>query len=520
MSCTSRQVRFLLKSLLKNFEPGDFSNAHVGMLLYGMRSMQNDCNEVNAMLRLATSLITSSTEPMTPQGISSGFFGLQSMSDSHLLRRLCVALGSKLELCSSPFTGQEIGMCLHGLRGVGSETPEIRYLLDTLASKIRETECMQWSELCMALNGLRSMGGGKSLFIIEMETSSDIPYDLSRALSGCGSGRKKSLLPPSLHNLISALADKAEIAVQKPGVNISASSVSSAVYGLRGLSADSSAVRRILSALNLGLRASYSHDSFDCQNIGNILFGLQNMTARSSQVRRLLNTIADGISSSNCSINAQVVGNSLYGMQGLSSDVVEVRKVLKALSGKIRDMNIGGESSAENVFTGQNIGNALWGLRNMTSDYAEVREILAALLPHIRASTAVMSGQNIGNALYALNRMTDSYDEVRNILNVLAFKLLHSTESLSGLDVGMALFGLQNMETSTTEVQAILGILLHKIRTSNMVLQLSDLSLAIVGILRSSNWIKDDFLKILASRTKGMNITIIDENFYEDYVDN
>ena len=114
----------------------------------------------------------------------------------------------------------------------------------------------------------------------------------------------------------------------------------------------------------------------------------------------------------------------------------------------------------------------------------------------------------------------DLPNEVRNILNVLAFKLLHSTESLSGLDVGMALFGLQNMETSTTEVQAILGILLHKIRTSNMVLQLSDLSLAIVGILRSSNWIKDDFLKILASRTKGMNITIIDENFYEDYVDN
>ena len=59
------------------------------------------------------------------------------------------------------------------------------------------------------------------------------------------------------------------------------------------------------------------------------------------------------------------------------------------------------------------------------------------------------------------------------------------------------------------EVQAILGILLHKIKTSSCTLQLSDLSLAIVGILGSSSWIKDDFIRVLASRTTGMILTVL-----------
>ena len=58
-------------------------------------------------------------------------------------------------------------------------------------------------------------------------------------------------------------------------------------------------------------------------------------------------------------------------------------------------------------------------------------------------------------------------------------------------------------------MQAILGILLHKIKTSSCTLQLSDLSLAIVGILGSSSWIKDDFIRVLASRTTGMNLTVL-----------
>ena len=58
-------------------------------------------------------------------------------------------------------------------------------------------------------------------------------------------------------------------------------------------------------------------------------------------------------------------------------------------------------------------------------------------------------------------------------------------------------------------MQAILGILLHKIKTSSCTLQLSDLSLAIVGILGSSSWIKDDFIRVLASRTTGMILTVL-----------
>ena len=162
-------------------------------------------------------------------------------------------------------------------------------------------------------------------------------------------------------------------------------------------------------------------------------------------------------------------------------------------------------------------GNALWGLRNMSSEHVEVREVMAALLPHIERSSALLSGQNFGNALYAFNRMSDAFEEVRAILAALAFKLFRSSAELSGLDIGMALFGMRGMDASSTpEVQVLLGILLHKIRSGNHTLQLSELSLAIVGLLGSSPWIKDDFIRVLASRTAGMTLLTANDTPEDD----
>jgi len=47
---------------------------------------------------------------------------------------------------------------------------------------------------------------------------------------------------------------------------------------------------------------------------------------------------------------------------------------------------------------------------------------------------------------------------------------------------------------------------LHKIKRSNIQLQLKDLSMAIIGVLQTSDWIRDDYLNVLATKT---NITMI-----------
>jgi len=62
------------------------------------------------------------------------------------------------------------------------------------------------------------------------------------------------------------------------------------------------------------------------------------------------------------------------------------------------------------------------------------------------------------------------------------------------------------MDSNVLEVKILLGVLLHKIKRSNIQLQLKDLSMAIIGVLQTSDWIRDDYLNVLATKT---NITMI-----------
>ena len=143
----------------------------------------------------------------------------------------------------------------------------------------------------------------------------------------------------------------------------------------------------------------------------------------------------------------------------------------------------------------------------MTSDHAEVRGVLASLAFKIRESNKQMNGQNIGNALYSLHGMDDSIDEVKDVLAALAHKIATSTYPMSGLDVGMALYGMNSKDASSPEVRVILGALIYKIRHTDIVLPLRELSMAIIGTLKAAPWIRDDFLKVLASKSPGMKLS-------------
>jgi hypothetical protein len=196
----------------------------------------------------------------------------------------------------------------------------------------------------------------------------------------------------------------------------------------------------------------------------------------------------------------------------MSSENPSIRRAVEAIAIKIDDMlNVDDlrNTTSQNIdtftFSGQEIGNSLWGLRNMTADHPEIRHILRSLAVRIRQSPALMNGQNIGNALYGIHAMDDEYEEVREVLCALAYKIVASDSPLSSLDVGMALYGVSSKDHSSAEVRVILGSLIHAMKQADELnFELQDLSMAIIGILKSSPWIREDFIRVLASRTPGM----------------
>jgi hypothetical protein len=264
------------------------------------------------------------------------------------------------------------------------------------------------------------------------------------------------------------------------------------------------------------------------------------MTIRNSaHIPHIIDSLATALQLSPYSLTAQGVGNSFYGLQYMSSESKEVRRLLKSLSRKVENMPLanrnyandsdraadrladrflradfgsGGSIRAQSglqpyMLTGQNIGNALWGLRNMTSDCQEVRDCIRAITLKVNESDYELNGQNFGNAFYALHAKTNGVEdeEVRELLAVLAQKLVKTNAQFSALDIGMILYGLKTMDASTAEVRVILGTVLYKIRHSDSSFELRDLFRAIVGTLASSPWIRDDFLRVLATKTDGMN---------------
>lgn len=128
--------------------------------------------------------------------------------------------------------------------------------------------------------------------------------------------------------------------------------------------------------------------------------------------------------------------------------------------------------------------------------------ILQILSELIRESPAEMTGQQLANAFFGLQGLSLHYTEVRAVMAALAHKLILSRKPFTGLDFGMTLYAMRNMDSSVAEARVVLGTLLHRMRSSSATsLQLQELSMSVMGILQTTDWLRDDFLRVLMSRT-------------------
>merc|ERR1711991_1083605 len=250
--------------------------------------------------------------------------------------------------------------------------------------------------------------------------------------------------------------------------------------------------------------------SFD--QAASALYGFRGMSTdgmEGEEVRAIIHTLLEDINvaldppdkGSQPKINDRSVSAAFYGLQTMTCKSEIVEKLLIQLAYAVELVP---------AINGQLIGNVLLGMQNMDADSSmAVRMVLRTLTTQIEKSKdrILMSGQNLGNALYGIQRMDETHDEVKLILSALAHQLMTTPSKLSGLDIGMSLYGLRSMagNKNSSRVTILFGLLINKIKMDpTLELKLGELSLAIIGVLKTSPWIRDDFLSTLASKTKDM----------------
>lgn len=474
-------------------------------------------------------------------------------------------MNNKRDNSDFPITGQQVGMCMTGLRNMGSEWLEVQCMLGALAMTLSSADIeLDPVTICTCLYSLRRMGGGRALpqrdstAATEVNSVSSISSSLMNWNSGDGSiaERRRFRLPAELVDFLDVLESKMSLRTAP----LSGSMIATALYGLQGLTADTTAVRRILRHLTTDLLLAYNSSSYQgdminpvlplgSQGIANLFFGLQNMSSSHLVVRKMLSAVSVACNASRdfreqgnpIRLTAQAIGNSLYGLQHMSNTHEEVRFALKELTelinimpsksnnylldfaieeGSLTDFQKKEYHLASSTYSlsGQNIGNALWGLRNMTISSnpddpinKELEELLEALSVKISESNYPMNGQNIGNAFYSLQGMSAENPAVRGVLRALAYKLVASNSTMSGLDIGMTLYGLKDMmhEPMIPEVRVIIGFLIYKIRSSDdeqLQFILRDITMSMSGILRAADWIRDDFFNVLSEKSPGFSV--------------
>ena len=567
MTSNAKEVRGLLSSLRAMLTQTSLSlpslnkargtydritNQDFASILYGLQGMHSMEPSVRSYLRAVLSRLISANddeqqEHMSGQEIGMACFGLRLMSNYWPVVQSCILeIASRIDVAR--VKGQvlmdagEISMALNGLqsmRGRGSRRSPVSFNENTNGSSSDDKKIAAHGDGFQIVEGLGIVSTRPKWVVLDEEEENWIPvsatatdyesmdddkltrgYDRNIQINErfeTVRGQEKSI--DSLRTLLRSLYE-----VMKVRKNaLSFEQAASGLYGLKGMSTHGMEGEEVelimwtlLEDIKTALLSSKREKTvmINSRSVSAAFFGLQRMNCEGDIVEELLIQLAYAIELVP-EINGQLIGNVLLGMQKMNPDSsMAVRMVLRSLTAQIE------RSEGRINMTGQNFGNALYGMKSMSSNSKEVRGMLSAIASLLKTSSAEMNGQNIGNALYGLQRMDENQVEVKLILSALAHQIMTTTSKLSGLDIGMSLYGLRAMASSKSsgpEVTVLFGLLIHRIKMDpTLELKLGELSLAIIGVLRTSPWIRDDFLSTLASKTRGMEFIAGTKNLVVD----
>ena len=299
-----------------------FTAKEVTTILYSLRGMRSDVNEVRGFLGTFNSVVERSKEGFDAQGAGNALYGLQGMSSEYpVVRRLVSLVSRRVEGCTEPLDAQAIGNALYGLRSMRSEHAEVRALVRVLATLIRRSDAaMRPQEVANALYGLQGMSD-KHEEVRELLVA--LEEKVLRSRAGDGGSLGPTELGASLYGFQRMSGDCPEVrallaAVTTKMLNfkmrLNAQAVGNALWGLQGMGSGLAEVRHVVQVLVRHVRAA---DPLDAQAVSNALFGLQRMSTASAEVCQLLSALAVKIEYCAQPLSKQEVDDAVVGLQGL-----------------------------------------------------------------------------------------------------------------------------------------------------------------------------------------------------------
>lgn len=478
-----------------------FGLREVSMSVYGLRYLDIGYPAVREALEALTAVLalhnrdhsnsnkgknssrSSRTSIIDKGSVVTMLLGIENMGiyRTKVVRKFIKQLTPLIDRCQDSFLPSELAVMLRSLKNVGC---------DNDVNKLRSLQ--------------RQLSSDESLVEERLEAMS-----MTWNNSANTKNRRLFVVPLTIQPFLKAIATK----LKQREAPLTASMVCSALYGLQGFTADDWTILSIIQSLSDDL--AISQDRLSDQDIGMGLYGLQNMTASSYQVQRLLTHFTAAIDRSPVTImSAQSIGNSFFGLQSMNSNVEEVGLLLGSLANKLESV-CNDPSFAANPnyeMSCPQLGRMFFGLRNKflneeDDDESEnnpqtaiaLRRILRSMTTLSKRSKADLTAHSLANAFWGLQGFSTSYEEVRQALASLAHKLVLSSHPFTGLDYGMILYALRKMDSELPEVRVVYGTLVYRMRKSPTTLQLQEMSMMVMGILRTTEWIREDFIKVLSS---------------------
>jgi len=349
---TTEQI--LAQHLLGSGDDGDaddlaFTAKEMTTILYSLRGMRSDVNEVRDFVGTLNGVIDRSKVAFDVQGAGNALYGMQGMSSEYPeVRRLVALVSRRVEGCTEPLDAQAIGNALYGLRSMRSDHAEVRALVRVLANLIHRSDAtLRPQEVANALYGLQGMNDQHE----------------------------------EVRELLVALEDKVLRSRAGDGGSLGPTEIGASLYGFQRMSGDSPAVRGLLAAvttkmLNFKMR-------LNAQAVGNALWGLQGMGSEHAEVRDVVKVLARHVRAAE-PLDAQAVSNALFGLQRMSTASAEVCQLLAVVAAKL-------EYCAQPL-SKQEVNDAVVGLQGLMAEddpdspSAELQGLLNAFVKHVKSS--------------------------------------------------------------------------------------------------------------------------------------
>jgi hypothetical protein len=385
------EVRALLAALQDPIKhsPLKWSDRDLGAAVFGLQSLDCSLPEMRSILFLLLPRLVRCPDLFGSQTIAVFLFGLKNCSaDSEAVIEVMRAVRMKLKQAGVELRGLEAGIAMLGLQHMSEDNPVVAKNIKSLA-ELLEKDPIVSSTVRRRVQDTSSLGAMSSTTVL----GGIAPGDISATRSG-------SLAPSDLTGHI----------------------IANCLYGLKGKSADSSAVRKWLK--RVGDRV-HSAGTFLPEDVAMSMFGMNGMSSRWGRVASIVLELSRKLEESTLTgddiTSRTMLANSRRGVgsRGGMEQTVSVGRTSRMIADG---------SGGAHVWRPRSITCTLYGLRSMSSRHPEVLAFVRAFEACVANSAGSMNAQEICTSLYGLQGLSSRHGEVQLLLETLCSLIERSIE--------------------------------------------------------------------------------------------